>query len=438
MKKIILNIKILLILPALFFTTNVMTQNITNTLGSGGTFTIKDAATNLFTLSGSTGQVSIPKTLRLETTTSSTTGVFYMNAQNFMHSYGGATNTFIGFSSGNFTHTGWNNTAFGESTLFLLTSGYQNSAFGFSSLARNTSGRDNSGLGQGTLSFNTIGEQNSALGQGSLTFTTSGSYNSAIGCRSLTANTTGSENTAFGYLSLTTNTGGSGNTAFGWSSLVDATGSNNTAIGISSGSIITTGTGNVCLGIGSNPTVGNANNQVTLGNFSVTSLRCNVTAITSLSDARDKKYIKDLDLGADFIMKIKPRLFNWDKREWYEGNISDGTKTEEMPTAGFISQELDEAQTTAEAEWLRLVLKDNPERLEAMAGNLLPVIVKAVQDLKAENDRLKNQNSELKEKNKKYKKLLGDLKQLQDMLALEIEKMSPHNTTTEVNLGENK
>ena len=132
------------------------------------------------------------------------------------------------------------------------------------------------------------------------------------------------------------------------------------------------------------PTSASATNQITLGNNQITSLRCNVTTITALSDSRDKKNIKDLDLGIDFLMKLKPRIYNWDKREWYENNMSDGSKMKEEPTAGFIAQELDEAQTTEKAEWLNLVLKDNPEKWEATPGNLLPIMVKAIQDLKAE------------------------------------------------------
>ena len=63
------------------------------------------------------------------------------------------------------------------------------------------------------------------------------------------------------------------------------------------------------------------------------------------------------------------------------------------PTAGFIAQELDEVQTIENAEWLNLVLKDNPEKLEASYGNLLPVMVKAIQELKTENDMLKDKLS---------------------------------------------
>jgi hypothetical protein len=48
---------------------------------------------------------------------------------------------------------------------------------------------------------------------------------------------------------------------------------------------------------------------------------------------------------------------------------------------GFIAQELDEVQKTHNAEWLNLVLKENPERLEATPGKLLPVVIKAIQEL---------------------------------------------------------
>ena len=37
------------------------------------------------------------------------------------------------------------------------------------------------------------------------------------------------------------------------------------------------------------------------------------------------------------------------------------------------------------------MLKDNPEKWEATPGNLLPVMVKAIQDLKSENDQLKTE-----------------------------------------------
>ncbi len=482
-------------------------QNITNTLGTSGLFTIKDGATNYFSLSQSTGQVNILKTLRLENTTSSTTGVIYCGVDRFIHNFG-IQNTFLGVNSGNFTMSGLFNTAVGFSSLFSNTAGYSNtavgvqslfsnttgvsntamgyqsllnnttgvyntavgmnslnsnttgsfnSAFGLSSLYQNTTGNQNSAFGWNSLNSNTAGFQNSAFGTYSLRYNTTGSYNSAFGLSSLesntigsynyafgwkslninttgnqnsafgpyslNSNTTGSNNTALGYNSLSSNTVGFNNTAMGHHSLQYNTGNYNTALGYNAGSTITTGANLTCIGIDAIPTSPTALDQITLGNGFVTSLRCNVTTITSLSDMRDKKNITDLTLGLDFITKLKPRQFNWDKREWYDNNISDGSKMKEAPTAGFIAQELDEVQTTSNAEWVNLVLKDNPEKWEATPGNLLPIMVKAIQELKTEND-------ELKEKLLKFE-------QMQSVLAVEIDKLKTNNADTkEVKLTE--
>lgn len=146
-------------------------------------------------------------------------------------------------------------------------------------------------------------------------------------------------------------------------------------------------------------------------------LRCNVQTITSLSDARDKKNIQDLTLGLDFITKLKPRQFNWDRRDWYEGNISDGSKTQETPTAGFIAQEFDEIQKSENAEWLNLVLKDNPEKWEATYGNLLPVMVKAIQELAINNEKLKIKNEELEDR-------LAKFEEMQNVLVKKIEQLN--------------
>jgi hypothetical protein len=255
---------------------------------------------------------------------------------------------------------------------------------------------NNISLGTFSLISNTTGSGNIALGHWSLAGNTEGLYNVAIGLQSTEHTTTGYANSALGLNSLQNNTTGNCNTAIGSSSLRNNdNGSSNTALGYYAGSDLVSGNNVTCLGYGSQPTSASVSNQITLGDNYITSLRCNVTTITSLSDTRDKKNIKDLDLGIDFLMKIKPRQFNWDKREWYEQNISDGSKIKETPTAGFIAQELDEAQTTENAEWLNLVLKDNPEKWEATPGNLLPIIVKAIQELKAENEMLKGNNEKL-------------------------------------------
>ncbi|CAG0943264.1 hypothetical protein BROC_02204 [Candidatus Brocadiaceae bacterium] len=298
----------------------------------------------------------------------------------------------------------------------------------------NTTGGGNSAYGFYTLNKNTTGVQNSAFGSSTLRNNITGNDNSAFGYTSLNSNTTGSGNCAFGFFSLRFNTAGFNNTAYGYQSLLNNTGNYNTALGYNAGSTITTGANLTCIGIDAAPSSPTAIDQVTLGNGFVNSLRCNVQTITSLSDARDKKNIKELSLGLDFIAKLHPRQFNWDKREWYDDNVSEGSKMKEAPTAGFIAQELDDAQTTAGAEWLNLVLKDNPEKWEATYGNLLPVMVKAIQELKSEKD---NEIAELKTENNELKDKLAKFEEMQNLLALEVEKLRSINSETkEIKLTE--
>ncbi len=477
-----------ILICSLIICNSLFAQNITNTLGTSGIFKIKDGSTDYLTLSQSTGQINILKTLQLVNTTSSTTGVLYKGADRFLHNYG-SDNTFLGIFSGNFTMTGGGNTVMGVSAFSFNTSGSLNTAIGRSSLNSNSTGFYNTALGSYSLYFNQTGWNNTAVGMNSLYYNNgssntavgsnslytnntgtentalgmqsllwndwgsyntalgfkalywnNGNYNTAVGRNSLFSNSSGTENTAVGYHSLYSNTINSGNTAVGYNSLYtntgwqntavghhslnsNTTGNYNTAVGYNAGSTVTTGLNLTLIGIDANPTSGTANDQVTLGNGFVSSLRCNVQTITSLSDMRDKKNIKELTLGLDFITKLKPRQFNWDKREWYDNNVSDGRKMKEAPTAGFIAQELDDAQTTQNAEWLNLVLKDNPEKWEATPGNLLPIMVKAIQELKTENDELKGK--------------LAKFEEMQSLMAVEIEKIKSNNSEVkEIKLGE--
>jgi hypothetical protein len=346
--------------------------SINNTLGSGGSFVIKDGSTTFLNLDQNDGYLNLSQSLKLPETSGSTVGVIYKGVNSFIHNYAptGADgfNTFVGINSGNFTMSASstdkasNNTAVGHSTLKSLTTGRKNSAFGYSALTSNTTSYQNSAFGSTALTDNTTGNLNSAFGSGALSSNTIGYQNSAFGSSALFNNTNGYTNSAFGNLAGLNLTGGS----------------NNTFIGNSA-----------------QPSSATVSNEIVLGNGSIATLRCNAQTITSLSDRRDKKNIKYLPLGLDFLMKIKPRLFNWDRREWYEDGSSDGTKMNKMPTAGFIAQELDSVQINTGAEWLNLVLKTNPERIEATPGNLFPIVVKAIQDLKFENDVLAEENTKL-------------------------------------------
>ncbi|MBE2217557.1 MAG: tail fiber domain-containing protein [Ignavibacteria bacterium] len=381
-------------------------QSINGKLGTGGQFIIRDTNNTFLTLNQSTGELSLSRSLLLPVTTqNSQVGSIFKGTVRFLHNFSPtvSSNTFLGLNSGNFTMNGVGsqssyNTGIGANTLSQLTTGYENSALGQSSMVSTTTGSGNSSFGSFSMFVNSTGLQNSAFGNHSMYANTTGNLNSGFGTNALYGNQTGFQNTAVGHSSLEMNTG-----------------NYNTALGYNSGSTITTGANLTCLGIDAAPTTPTALNQVTLGNTFVTSLRCNVQTITSLSDERDKKNITELSLGLDFITKLHPRQFNWDKREWYDDNVSDGSKMTEAPTAGFIAQELDEVQQTAGADWLNLVLKDNPEKWEATYGNLLPVMVKAIQELKAENDKLKDK--------------LAKFEEMQIMLAGEISKMKYGNSS---------
>ena len=431
MKKLIISFVVCVCSVAAF------SQNITNTLGTGGQFTINNGGYTFFMIDQATGYLTL------------NSGVILKGEYSFLHDYQApgtvGNNTFLGINAGNFSMNGSfdessNNTGVGFTSLSSLTTGYYNSAFGDYSLGLNTTGIRNSAIGHQSLYNNTTGSHNTAVGNISLNSNTEGSNNSAFGSESLISNTTGNNNTGIGFQSLFANTTGVYNTAIGDGSLSsNIIGVSNTAVGVQSlknntvgngittvgvlsGSIITAGVNLICLGYDSQPTSGNATNQITLGNVDINSLRCNVQSITSLSDARDKKNIKDLDLGIDFLMKIKPRLYNWDKREWYTDNKSDGSKMKKEPTAGFIAQELDSVQTSERAGWLNLVLKDNPEKWEATPGNLLPIIVKAIQDLNLKCEYLKTENAMLKKENENLSSEVGSLKSISEKLVkLELE-----------------
>ena len=126
-----------------------------------------------------------------------------------------------------------------------------------------------------------------------------------------------------------------------------------------------------------------ATNQITLGNSSITTLRCQVTTITALSDFRDKTDINNVEVGLSFVEKLRPITFKWDKREWYTDGNRDGSKKDTITQTGFIAQELKALQESENATYLNLVLEDNPDKLEATPGNLMVPLIKAVQELSA-------------------------------------------------------
>jgi hypothetical protein len=157
----------------------------------------------------------------------------------------------------------------------------------------------------------------------------------------------------------------------------------NTFVGDNSGANLTAGQNNTAIGYNAKPATATTNNSVTLGNTSITALRCAVTSITSLSDARDKKDVAPIELGIDFVKELNPVKFVWDDRN------EDGKH--DIADSGFIAQELKAVEDKYDAaDVLKLVYDENPEKLEASYGRLIPVLVQAIKDLAAKVEELEN------------------------------------------------
>ena len=230
-----------------------------------------------------------------------------------------------------------------------------NVAVGLFSMYANTSGISNVAVGPGSLGQLVSTNQNSALGNNAGNTLTSGGNNVFVGHGSAPAFTSGDENIFIGALS---------------------------GASIGNPTYQTSGNNNIHIGYSTRPASNTASNAITLGNASHTVIRSAVTTITSLSDARDKKDVKELGAGLDFIKDLKPVEFVWDDR--------DENGKHDVKDFGFIAQDLKKSQEDAGlAETLKLVYEENPEKLEASYGKLVPILVKAIQELSEEVKQLK-------------------------------------------------
>jgi hypothetical protein len=231
------------------------------------------------------------------------------------------------------------------------------------------------------------GSENVAVGKNAMLYSTTGSVNVAVGSSSGLNITTGLGNTFIGSTSGQNVSTGDLNTCIGQQagSGLGSVARSNTMIGSNTGfgnSGQITGEGNTCIGINSNVSSNSANYEFTLGS-QVNVLRCQQTSITSLSDARDKKEVEELPVGLDFVKGLKPVKFVWDER--------DENGRHDIKDFGFIAQDLKKSQEDAElADTLKLVYEENPEKLEASYGKLVPILVKAIQELSEEMEILKS------------------------------------------------
>jgi hypothetical protein len=265
-----------------------------------------------------------------------------------------------------------------------------------------------------------LGEFNTFYGRLAGGSINNGTFNTYIGRNAgALLNSTAQNNTAVGFNALQSQPGrnSSQNTAIGAKALENASGNNNTAIGNEAGAnnggsnnviighqaSIGNGNNSVAIGNGANSgawsnsvaigsgATSTGSNQITLGNGATGVLRCSATTITALSDRRDKADIITLSEGIEFIKQLKPVTYSWNARD----KSKVGTKA-----VGFIAQDLLKLQQESPiGENLDLVSYHNPDKLEARYGNLLPVMVKGIQDQQTLIEKLQKDNEQLKATN---------------------------------------
>ena len=93
------------------------------------------------------------------------------------------------------------------------------------------------------------------------------------------------------------------------------------------------------------------------------------TTITSLSDVRVKENIRDLDDGLAKVMQLQPRKFDW--KEGKGKDIADDR--------GFIAQEFEQVFPDMISDW-RDPAPEGEEPYKAVNANLIPTLVKAIQE----------------------------------------------------------
>ena len=292
----------------------------------------------------------------LAAATPSTLGAF----RGFASGVGG--NLSLGGSSLGNIGAGVANTALGTQAAFTLTTGNGNTVVGNGALALDTTGSCNVAVGVCALYSTVGGEGNTALGTGAGAVMTSGDFNVLVGFCAGDVVTTGCYNIAIGANAMGT---------------TSTTGCNNVLIGCTAGGNVTTQSNQIVIGGGNSCTTGNVNGGVTFvfgGGCALYASANGTNTWTAVSDQRLKENVADLALGLGFVEKLQPRTFDW--------------KADGAHAAGFIAQEVAEVVDEHDADYLHLVDRSN-EHMGLSATTLIPVLVNAIKELKAEVDELK-------------------------------------------------
>ena len=285
----------------------------------------------------------------------------------------GENNTFLGALAGRFNKAGSKNTIVGSQAADNADiTGSNNTSLGFGSAHNIATAANNVYVGSDSGFLNGSSEGNVGIGYQAL-YNGQGGGNIAIGRSAMANATTAGSNIAIGY------------SASGGASM---TGTKNISIGDAAGYNITSGSNNILIGANAGRTGSNnpgqlgsvttLSNEIQMGNTSHSGAYIKISW-TVTSDERDKTNIEEIPIGLDFINELKPIKYEFTNNR--EENTPDGIKR-----YGFKAQDILEL----EGESPVIVKNHDPESLKATHEYIIPVLVKAIQELKAEIELLKS------------------------------------------------
>lgn len=326
---------------------------------------------------------------------------------------GAGDNLAMGVSALRNSPTGSNNVAIGNNSMFNSTSGYSNIAIGIKSLYSNGSGKHNVVVGDSAWKNSSGGSRNTAVGGKVMGSYGNGIDNVAVGFSALYGSG-GNYNVAIGSFALSRiSTGFSSNTACGYGALMNLnTATRNTALGHNAGDSYENG--NYCTYLGAtsdgsaagftnSTAIGdaatfNANNKVRIGDAGIASIEGQV-AYSWPSDGRFKENIEEDVKGLDFILKLKPVSYNFNRMKFAQHVGQDITPDKEknmnelskIRTVGFIAQDVEkiiEETGFTSFDAVRKPTHETDNYSVAYAEFVVP-LVKAVQELSKELELIK-------------------------------------------------
>ena len=352
----------------------------------------------------------------LDTLTTGKSNVIIGHASDNYKLTTGKRHIFIGYRAGEDITTTDNNVFIGFEGAQAATGA--NNVFVGAEVAKNATGSDCVAIGKGTM-MNCTGTDSVAIGASALDGSADSDQCVAIGSLSLSSNNSASANgnVALGYAAMFSCESGSNNVAVGRNVAGAIRGAQNCVVIGKDANVSGQDVDNeIVIGKGG---AGNGSNTITLGNSSISAIHCQVQSISALSDSRIKDNVQDSALGLDFINALRPVKYEMKHPSEYpeeirpaeyteqtltrtrrddDGNDVEFTETIEAETKpegwqptteyGLIAQEVRAVMESQNAtDWQgHRVLPNGAESLGY--GYLVPVLVKAVQELTARIEQL--------------------------------------------------